>query len=78
MEDDEEKTTIWFFNLISMEQNGGFLIGKKADAIIFQEHKLKRNAMKWVRNEYRKRDGRCCVDRRMRAGKGSGWSRCDP
>ena len=41
-------------NLTSLEQNGGFLIGKDADVISFEEHKLKKGMIGWIREEFRK------------------------
>ena len=53
-EEGEEYANIWNVNLTSMEQNGGFLIGKDADVVSFEEHKLKKGMIGWIREEFRK------------------------
>ena len=45
---------IWNVSLTTMEQNGGFLIGKDADVLSFEEHKLKKGMIGWIREEFRK------------------------
>ena len=48
----EEVARLWNANITSMEQNGGFMIGKEADVISFEEHKMKKSAMGWIRDEF--------------------------
>lgn len=53
-EEGEDYARIWNVDLTSMEQNGGFLIGKDAGVISFEEHKLRKGMIGWIREEFRK------------------------
>ena len=40
--------------MTSMEQNGGFLIGIEAGVISFEEHKMRKGMMGWIKEDFRK------------------------